>query len=127
MSLVERALKVLASYNGPYGVMSFDPDVVARVRELSPSTIRGIVADKATHEEHGAIPVSRRLEMRKFGHGRQTMPHFISFHWRDLPYEPVTRFRAKGGPVISWTIRTAREAASALRYSDQITFEGFRA
>ena len=34
--------------------------------------------------------------------------------------------RAAGMPVISWTIRSKAQADTARRYSDQITFEGFR-
>jgi glycerophosphoryl diester phosphodiesterase len=125
--LTERTLSVLESYAGPYALMSFDPDIVACIRELSPGTVRGIVADRTTGPEYCLLPLSRRLELRQFSHGARTQPHFISFHWRDLPYAAVNRFRSLGGPVITWTIRTPEQATLARRYSDQVTFEGFRA
>ena len=42
-----------------------------------------------------------------------------------LPFEPVTEIRKLGHPVISWTVRSKEEASQALRYCDQVTFEGF--
>ena len=50
-ALAKRALQVLESYDGPYCLMSFDPDVVACLRALSPQTVRGIVADR----DHGPL------------------------------------------------------------------------
>jgi hypothetical protein len=88
---------------------------------------RGIVADRVTHADYDILPVSQRLRLRDLAHLPETQPDFISYQWRDVPFPPVTRFRAAGRPVITWTIRSRHDAAIALRYSDQVTFEGFRA
>jgi hypothetical protein len=37
----------------------------------------------------------------------------------------VTEIRNAGHPVITWTLRSKAEASEALRYCDQITFEGY--
>jgi glycerophosphoryl diester phosphodiesterase len=125
-ALVRRALRVLEHYNGAHCLMSFDADQVEAVRQLSPHTVRGIVADRTQDPEYAILPVSRRKEMRFLGHLHRTAPHFLSFYERELPWEPVSRFRAAGGPVITWTIRSPAQAARANRYADQITFEGYR-
>jgi glycerophosphoryl diester phosphodiesterase len=125
--LVERALKVLAPYPGPYALMSFDPDIVIALRERSSGTVRGIVADRATDRYYETLPVSRRLALRRFTHAPESQPHFVSFDWKGLPFAPVNAFRAHGGPVITWTIRSPEAASIARRHSDQITFEGFMA
>jgi glycerophosphoryl diester phosphodiesterase len=125
--LLDRALSVLAPYLGPYALMSFDPDIVVALRERSPITVRGIVADRATGSYYEMLPVSRRIELQRFTHARSSRPHFVSFDWAGFPFAPVNAFRARGGPVISWTIRSRDVAAMARRYSDQITFEGFAA
>jgi glycerophosphoryl diester phosphodiesterase len=39
----------------------------------------------------------------------------------------VQALRAAGLPVITWTIRNPAEQAEAMRYCDQVTFEGYRA
>jgi len=127
MRLAERALAVLEPYSGPYALMSFDPDIVAYFREMSPTTVRGIVADRITDDYYTHLPLTRRLEMRSFSHTMRTQPHFVSFCAAELPFPPVGYLRAAGLPVISWTIRTRAQVDHARRYSDQITFEGFAA
>jgi glycerophosphoryl diester phosphodiesterase len=124
-ALAKRALHVLENYKGPCCLMSFDPSLVASLCELSPHTVRGIVADRATHPYYNALPLAKRYSMRTFGHLAQTQPHFVSYNWRELPFEPVTEIRKLGHPVITWTVGSKEEASQALRYSDQITFEGY--
>jgi glycerophosphoryl diester phosphodiesterase len=124
-ALAKRALQILENYQGPHGLMSFDPDLVACMRELSPHTVRGIVADRTTDPYYSALPLAKRYAMRTFSHLAQTQPHFVSYNWRELPFEPVTVIRSLGHPVITWTLRSKEEASQALRYCDQVTFEGY--
>lgn len=126
-ALAARAIEVLGDYGGPYALMSFDPDLVAAVRKLSPGTSRGIVTDRVTDDDYNALPMARRMELRTMSYLGRAAPHFMSLYFRDLPFAPVAAFRASGRPVITWTIRSAEEATDALRHSDQITFEGFAA
>ncbi len=125
--LAARTLEVLESYRGPHCLMSFDPDVVEALRRMSPGTIRGIVAERAFDSYYDALPFRTQMELRCFSHISRTQPDFVSFYFSDLPWAPVTALRAAGMPVISWTIRSAGEAWTALRHSDQVTFEGFAA
>lgn len=123
--LARRALQALEGYGGHYCLMSFDPHQVACLRALSPHTVRGIVADRTTDTYYNALPMAKRYDMRSFGHLAQTQPHFVSYNWRELPFEPVTEIRRLGHPVITWTLRSRDDASKALRYSDQVTFEGY--
>jgi glycerophosphoryl diester phosphodiesterase len=124
-ALAKRAVEVLESYEGPCCLMSFDPSLIAAVRRLSPHTVRGIVADRATDPYYNTLPLAKRIEIRNFTHLSRTQPHFVSYNWRDLPFDPVTEIRAGGHPVITWTVRSKEEASQALRYCDQVTFEGY--
>ncbi|MGH6873574.1 MAG: glycerophosphodiester phosphodiesterase family protein [Aestuariivirgaceae bacterium] len=124
VTLALRALEVLQSYAGPYGVMSFDPDLVEALRQ-APQTPRGIVAERVSRTSWQGMPLARRLELRHLRHWQRTLPHFISFDAGGLPWPPVTQLRAAGLPVITWTVRSEDEAAAVRRYCDQITFEGF--
>ena len=125
-ALVLRTLRVLESYAGPYCLMSFDPDVIEMVRMHSPKTVRGIVADRTVDPYYHGLSLARRLELRRLSHLPRTQPHFISYYYGDLPFPPVTRYRAAGHPVVSWTIRSSKQAEIARRWTDQMTFEGFR-
>jgi glycerophosphoryl diester phosphodiesterase len=123
--LAARVLSVLEGYGGPHCLMSFDPDVVAAVRRMSPGTIRGIVAERAFDSYYDSLPLKTQIELRTLSHVGRTRPDFASLYFGDLPWAPVTALRAAGLPVISWTIRSAAESWTARRNSDQITFEGF--
>lgn len=125
--LARRTIEVLKAYGGPHCLMSFDPDVIATVRRLSPETIRGIVAERGFDSYYDSLPLPKQMELRTLSHVARTRPDFVSFYFGELPWAPVTALRAAGMPVITWTIRNAVEARMALRCSDQITFEGFRA
>jgi glycerophosphoryl diester phosphodiesterase len=124
-ALAKRAIEILQDYDGHCCLMSFDPGLVACLREISPQTVRGIVADRTTHPYYNALPLAKRYAMRTFSHLAQTQPHFVSYNWRELPFEPVTEIRKAGHPVITWTLRSKEETAQALRYCDQVTFEGY--
>jgi glycerophosphoryl diester phosphodiesterase len=127
VGLAQRALNVLRGYGGPHCIMSFDPDLVEAVAVLSPSTVRGITADRTVDAYYNGLPLNRRLQMRTLGHIPKTRPHFVSYYFRDLPFAPIQNIRAAGHPVITWTIRSKQEERIALRYSDQVTFEGYAA
>ena len=125
--LVDRAAKAADGYRGPLAFMSFDPKSIARLRQIGTARPAGIVADRATPAWYPELTPRERLSMRQFLHAGATRPDFISYFWQDLPFPPVSRFRAEGHPVICWTIRNREAASKALRYCDQITFEGYAA
>ena len=125
MTLTRRALDVLADYHGPYALMSFDPHLVACVAERSRGTVRGITADRVTDSYYTMLSFPRRLEMQSFSHLPRSKPHFVSFDANGLPFSVVGEIRDRGHPVICWTIRSPEQAAQALRYCDQITFENY--
>lgn len=125
--LARRAVELLTTYRGPYCLMSFDPDVIAAVRQIAPHIIRGIVAERATDSYYASLPLPRQTELRTFSHVTRTRPDFVSFYFEELPWAPISALRATGMPIITWTIRSPQQAVMAMRCSDQITFEGFSA
>jgi glycerophosphoryl diester phosphodiesterase len=125
LTLTLRALDILADYRGPYALMSFDPHLIACVARCAPNTVRGITADRVTDPYYQPLSIARRLEMQNFSHLPQSRPHFVSFDAAGLPFAVMNEIRAKGHPVICWTIRSAEQASRALRYCDQITFENY--
>lgn len=124
-TLTDRALKVLARYKGPYVVMSFDPDLIARAAATYPDVIRGITADRVIDPYYDMLPITKRLSMQNYWHLPFTRPHFVSFDFSQLPFQPITQFRAAGHPILTWTIHSDEQASFARRYCDQITFENF--
>lgn len=127
MALTLRTLDVLAAYDGPHCLMSFDPDVVETVRNRSPGTVRGFISDRGFDPYYNRLPVWRRNELRSLDCLPRMQPHFLSVDVGELPWAPVEALRAAGMPVICWTVRSVEQAVIARRHADQITFEGFLA
>jgi glycerophosphoryl diester phosphodiesterase len=126
-SLAARAVKSLQGYRGRFALMSFDPDLVEAVREIDPTIIRGITADRMVDDEWKMLPLPKRMEMRHFTHLDRTAPHFVSYDVHGLPSDPVRHFRQNGLPVICWTVRSVETERRSHMHADQITFEGYLA
>jgi glycerophosphoryl diester phosphodiesterase len=127
MGLTERTLAVLAGYDGPVAIKSFDPAIVAAVRRLAPERPRGIVAEaRYTHSGWDALSPECKHAMANLLHFPETEPDFISWHVADLPHAAPFLARHLGGrPVMAWTVRTPEDRARAAAHSDQMVFEGF--
>jgi glycerophosphoryl diester phosphodiesterase len=126
--LVTRAAQVLAGYRGPAALMSFDPRVIATLRAIAPKLTRGMVAERYyRHPEWDPLPAAAKRSLAWFGHALSTRPQFIAYSVRDLPAAiPLIARRLLGLPLLTWTVRSAADRASAARYADQMIFEGFR-
>jgi len=124
-TLTDRAVKILSQYNGPFALMSFDPDLIARVAATADQMVRGITADRVIDPYYDPLPVARRVAMREMLHLPESRPHFVSFDFHQLPFAPITEIQAAGHPIITWTIENEADATQARRYSDQITFQNF--
>lgn len=123
--LTARVAGLISRYDGPVALMSFDPVPIAWLADNAAHLLRGIVADGATDPEYDALPLPMRLGLREFHHLPATRPEFLSIWHEWLPCPPAREARMAGLPVICWTIRDNQQASEALRWCDQITFEGF--
>jgi glycerophosphoryl diester phosphodiesterase len=126
--LVERAIAVLRAYQDWTVLMSFDPDLVAAVREAAPGLTRGIVAKRHyRHAEWAPLSAAQCRSMAHLLHARRTRPHFVAYHVKDLPAAaPLLARYLFGLPLLTWTVRTPDDRANAARWATQMIFEGFR-
>jgi glycerophosphoryl diester phosphodiesterase len=123
--LEQAAAPRLNAYHGPLAVMSFDPDSVLALKKLAPSLPRGMVADGFTDAEWAPIPPLRRLALRHLAAAPRVKPSFIAFGVHNLPADAPLLLRHLGTPLLTWTVRTEADRATARRYADQVIFEGF--
>lgn len=125
--LVRRMAEVLASYEGPAAVMSFDPGQVLALRELIPSRPRGIIAQRSYDDPYWSwLTPQQRASMLYLRHAAHTRPHFVNYWNNQLPAPaPWIARNLFGCPLLAWTIRNPEQRAKAMRYADQIVFEGF--
>ncbi len=130
--------KALSDYCGPVAVMSFNPHSVAVCAELAPKVPRGLATDPFSPSGLRQISFGRRSELLSIPAGRRAelavIPDydrvgacFISHNVRDLDSPQVRRIRAKGGHILCWTVRSARQERRARRFADNITFERYHA
>jgi len=128
LRLVTRAADVLAGYAGRVALMSFDPAPIAALRTLAPHLPRGIVAERRyTHAEWSPLPARTKRALAYFQHALQSRPQFIAYSVKDLssaiPRLARTVLRL---PLLTWTVRSDVDRECAVRYADQMIFEGFR-
>lgn len=125
--LVTRMADVLGSYSGPVASMSFDPDQVLALREITPSLPRGIVAQRTYDNDYWKhLTPQQRDSMLHLRHAFRTEPNFVAFWVNELPAPaPWIARHIFGCPLLTWTVRTAEQRARAAQYADQMIFEGF--
>jgi glycerophosphoryl diester phosphodiesterase len=124
-----RAAAVLAGYRGPAAPMSFDPAQLRLLRQKAPHLLRGIVAAKyRPHPYWDQMPLLLRYGMEfLFPTALTGRPDFVAYSVDNLPaIAPALARHALCLPVLTWVVRSEAERARALRFADQIIFEGFR-
>jgi glycerophosphoryl diester phosphodiesterase len=132
LALARRVAEIVARYEGPLAIESFDPDPIAFLREqgaaLGVSHVPlGMVAQaRYDAEEWPDLPDTRRDELTHFLHFSRTRPDFLSWNIADLPHAiPLLLREGLRIPVTTWTVRSQEQAAAARKWADQIVFEGF--
>ncbi|MCG6204036.1 glycerophosphodiester phosphodiesterase [Rhodopseudomonas sp. HC1] len=125
--LASRLIEVLAAYRGPVAAMSFDPDQVLALRQLSPDLPRGITAERRYDDSYWAkLDEARRRPMEALRHGLRTQPHFVAYRIDDLPAPaPWIARNLFGCALLAWTVRTPEQRVRAAAQADQMIFEGF--
>lgn len=127
LRLAARAAALVAAYEGPAALMSFDPCMMTQVRRLAPQVVRGIVAEGHYAPEHWPrITPARAFALANLLHWPRSRFQFVNYRVADLDRAPVRLARALGMPVLTWTVRTLADRARAASGADQMVFEGFR-
>jgi glycerophosphoryl diester phosphodiesterase len=129
--LEEAALPALDGHRGPLAVMSFDPRSALWFRNHAPHLPRGIVAKDFTSQRmpEGDAPFltdDQRSDLAALAWFDAAEADFVSYGWIDLPHHPAPQaLRARGVPVLCWTVRGPEQEAEARRHADNVTFEGY--
>ncbi|WP_026381588.1 glycerophosphodiester phosphodiesterase family protein [Afifella pfennigii] len=111
----ERVAAVLAGYDGPVGVMSFDPLLLQDVRRAGLEAPVGLTLTGEAESVAAHLATMARLKL-----------DFASCRLADLAhFAPAYRELHQDRALISWTVRSPAEAEASRRHGAQITFEGF--
>ena len=126
-ALERRVAEVVSGYCGPLAVMSFDPRSVAAMRALRPDLVRGMVSEHfPAAGEWSRLGGLQRFRLRHLLPAFRCRPHFINYHVKALPAPAPAVARALGLPLLTWTVRTPEDRATAEKWADAMVFEGFR-
>lgn len=106
----------LEGYTGKAAVMSFNPLVGAWMRKNAAHIVRGlVVTEEGSKTLKGRIARHRNLWIAK--------PDFLAYDVRDFPSRFAASNRARGLPVVTWTVRTAEQKKNAAIYADEPVYE----
>lgn len=115
-TLCRDVARSLESYKGRAAVISFNPEVGRWFARHAPEVVRGLVVSEENKRGLRGR-VERRLALWC------ARPHFLAYDIRDLPSRFAADARARGRPILTWTVRNARDAEVAAVYADQIIHE----
>jgi len=109
--------RALEGYTGPHAIMSFDPRVGHWFRKHSPRTLRGLVVT----EEN-----ARTFQWVIYRHWClwHAKPDFLAYDVRDFPSRFAANQRARGIPVLTWTVRSPELRSIAANFADAPIAEG---
>lgn len=108
--------QALSGYSGNAAVMSFNPEVGGWFARHASGVTRGLVVT-----EEGKRGLRGRLQRRLALWRAQ--PDYLAYDIRDLPSRFASAERARGLPVLTWTVRNRRDEEIASAYADQIIHE----
>lgn len=113
--------RALEGYRGPHAVMSFNPQIGHWFMLHSKRTVRGLVVTESSDDE---LP-STGLRGRFTRHASlwRAKPDFLAYDIKNLPSGFASAQRARGLPLLTWTVRTREQEQTALAHADEMIYE----
>ena len=117
-------IKALQTYSGHVAVMSFDPNIMLSLRRAKLACPLGLVSELFASKRWPQLSLWQRFAYRQMLSLKKLQPDFLGYRVDDLPHGPVSKFRANGGKVISWTVKSPEQLERAHAFADVPVFEG---
>ena len=120
----EKTAQMLADYDGPYIVESFNPLSLATISKRLPRVPRGILSHKYYAFEQYRKPLYFLLQCLLFN--RVCKPAFIAYDHRHAGCISLRVARLMGAVTVAWTVKSAEDEAAAYKNGfDTVIFEGY--
>ena len=119
-SLEAAVLSEIERCPGPCAVQSFNPFSMGWFRAKAPDVVRGHLSGGFAGMD---LDDSLRNTLRGLELVDVSVPAFVGYDIRYLPFAPVTEIRRRGMPVIGWTVRAPAERSAALEHCDNYVFD----
>lgn len=108
--------RCLSAYSGDAAIMSFNPEIGRWFSDRSPDIVRGLVV---TERDKGRF----RGKVERHWSLWRSRADFLAYDIRDLPSPFAKSARARGLPLLTWTVANRRDEEAAFAYADQIIHE----
>jgi glycerophosphoryl diester phosphodiesterase len=108
--------RAMEGYRGDVAVMSFNPLVAAWFRENAPRVVRGLVVTEENKQ-------NLKGGFERWASMAKAKPDFLAYDVRDLPSKFAAAARARGLPVLTWTVRDAEAERRAFAHADEAIYE----
>lgn len=125
--LEKRVSEVLIDHNGPTAVIGFNPYSHAWFADHHPQILRGLNSYSWTDEAARKLSPEIRKSLAALDQVELARPDFLALGLDMLPSARADVCRAKGMPVIAWTVRSAEQWDRVSDHCDNMIFEGFEA
>jgi glycerophosphoryl diester phosphodiesterase len=114
---------VLESHAGPVCVAGFNPGSLRWFRKHRPEVVRVLTASPLDDTDLPAV-LRRRLAAVK--DLPSVVPAAVSYDLTGLPNAATDAWRARGGVLVTWTVRDEDQLARAREVADNVIFEHLR-
>lgn len=125
--LEQATAKALDGYDGPVGLMSFNPEMIARFAKERPDVSCGLVTCAFPKAEWDELDAGTRERLAMIPDYDRVGASFVSHQITDLASPRLAELKAEGADILCWTVRSALQEAEARRIVDNVTFEGYLA
>ena len=117
---------ILNQYDGPFGVMSFDPDVIARIKPLLKRGFTGLVTARIPSKDWQGLLEEERQDGRvQYQKARELGVDFLAHNVGDLANPLLIDFiKEQNLALFSWTVDRAETLEAARAASAVPIFEG---
>jgi glycerophosphoryl diester phosphodiesterase len=115
--LCASVLRAVRDYPGRMAIMSFNPEVPRWFYRNGRGITRGLVVTEHRRGRRAHAGVELRLALWR------ARPHFLAYDIANLPSAFARAQRARGLPVLTWTVRGDAQRAVAAAEADQIIYE----
>ncbi len=123
--LEQAVARALRGYDGPVGVMSFNPHSVIQMARLLPEVPRGLVTEGFPAEDWPLLKREIANYLRRIADYDRAGASFISHSIADLDNPRVAELKGQGADILCWTVRSPEQEARARAIADNITFEAY--
>jgi len=125
--LEKKVSEILIDHAGPIAVIGFNPYSHAWFADHNPQVLRGLDSYGWNDENARKLAPELRKSLAALEQVEIARPDFLALGLDMLPSPRADVFRAKGMPIVAWTVRSPEQWDAVSDHCDNLIFEGFAA